>query len=163
MVWIDELKGRVVALDTAPLIYFIEDHPDYGSIVDPFFEALDRRELRVITSMLTLLEVMVAPIKRNDPQLAAKYRKLLLKTRDLSTITLTQSIAEEAARVRAVYNLFTADAIHVATALNARAPFFLTNDKRLSSVSGVKVLVVSDLKTNLDSGEPKPNSPKSDS
>ncbi len=39
MAWIDALKGKVVSLDTAPLIYFIEEYPNYVSIVDPFFEA----------------------------------------------------------------------------------------------------------------------------
>jgi predicted nucleic acid-binding protein len=150
--WIDALKGKVVGLDTAPLIYFIEEHPHYAGVVDPFFEALGRRELRVVTSTITLLEVLVAPMRQNNAQLAAKYRQILLKTRDLSLISLTQSIAEEAARLRAVYKLHMADATEVATALNSRAAFFLTNDKRLSSISGIEVLVVGELKTQFDAG-----------
>ena len=29
MEWIDGLQGELVGLDTAPLIYFIEEHPTY--------------------------------------------------------------------------------------------------------------------------------------
>jgi hypothetical protein len=29
MEWIADLLGQVVGLDTAPLIYFIEEHPTY--------------------------------------------------------------------------------------------------------------------------------------
>lgn len=29
MEWVDGLRGQLVALDTAPLIYFIEEHPAY--------------------------------------------------------------------------------------------------------------------------------------
>lgn len=29
MEWIDSLKGELVGLDTAPLIYYIEEHPAY--------------------------------------------------------------------------------------------------------------------------------------
>lgn len=146
MAWIDVLKGEIVGLDTAPLIYFIEEHPHYASTVDPFFEALERHELRIVTSTITLLEVLVNPIKQNDIQMATKYRNILLKTRDLSLISLTPAIAEEAARLRAVYKLHTADAVEIATALNSKAAFFLTNDKKLAIVPDLKVLVLDDLK-----------------
>lgn len=157
MAWLDALKGKVIGLDTSPLIYFIEENPKYTSIVDPFFEALARRELRVVTSTITLLEVLVHPMKRNDGRLATKYRTILLNTRDLSLISFNQSIAEEAARIRAVYDLHIADAIEIATALNSRATFFLTNDKRLSSVSGIEVLLLDELK------EKSVDEPKTDS
>jgi hypothetical protein len=39
MEWVNALQGSVVGLDTAPLIYFIEENPTYVKIVDPFFEA----------------------------------------------------------------------------------------------------------------------------
>ena len=29
MEWLEALRGTVVALDTAPLIYLIEEHPTY--------------------------------------------------------------------------------------------------------------------------------------
>jgi hypothetical protein len=37
MEWLKRLKGKVVGLDTAPLIYFIEQNPDYLKIVREFF------------------------------------------------------------------------------------------------------------------------------
>jgi predicted nucleic acid-binding protein len=156
--WIDLLKGKVVGLDTAPLIYFIEEHPNYTTVVDPFFEALERRELRVVTSTITLLEVLVHPMRQNDAQMAEKYRNILLKMRDVSLVSLTQSIAEEAARLRAIYKLHTADAIQMATALNSRAPFFLTNDRRLAAVSGLEVLILDDLKAQSDLNKLKTDS-----
>lgn len=59
MGWIDTLQGTVVGLDSAPLIYFIEEHPTYLPLMDAFFEALDRGEFQVVTSVITLLEVLV--------------------------------------------------------------------------------------------------------
>ena len=52
MDWLNELEGSGVALDTAPLIYFIEKHPLYAPVITPFFEALDRGSFRAITSRL---------------------------------------------------------------------------------------------------------------
>jgi len=41
MEWVKALQlGQLVALDTAPLIYFIEEHPTYLPIVTPFFEKI---------------------------------------------------------------------------------------------------------------------------
>ena len=42
MEWINDLRGKTVGLDTAPLIYFIEENPAYIEIVRLFFEAMDR-------------------------------------------------------------------------------------------------------------------------
>lgn len=70
MEWIEALRDSVVALDTAPLIYFIEENPPYLPLVRPFFEAVDRGELRVVTSVLTLTEVLVHPMRHGDHDLA---------------------------------------------------------------------------------------------
>jgi hypothetical protein len=35
------ISGKLVAFDTGPLIYYIEEHPDYLSRADELFSALD--------------------------------------------------------------------------------------------------------------------------
>jgi predicted nucleic acid-binding protein len=146
MGWIDSLRGNIVGLDTAPLIYFIEESPVYARVVDPFFEALQHGEFAAVTSVMSLLEALVVPLQRGDTDLARKYRDILSKTRGLTTMSIFSSIAEEAAKLRASYNIRTPDAIQMATATSARAKFFLTNDKRLPSLPGLQVLVLDDLK-----------------
>ena len=42
MEWINDLQEKTVGLDTAPLIYFIEENPAYMETVRFFFEAMDR-------------------------------------------------------------------------------------------------------------------------
>ena len=42
MGWIDDLQEKTVGLDSAPLIYFIEENPAYIETVRLFFEAMDR-------------------------------------------------------------------------------------------------------------------------
>jgi hypothetical protein len=66
MQWIEQLQGQTVALDTAPLIYFIEQNPEYIERVRLFFRALNNREFKVITSVVTLLEVLVYPLRGGD-------------------------------------------------------------------------------------------------
>ena len=81
---------------TTPLIYFIEENPTYLDMIHPFFEAMDRGEFSVVTSIVTLLEVLVHPFRRGDTSLAQQYRDVLLDAENLTTIFLSQDIAEEA-------------------------------------------------------------------
>ena len=145
MEWVTALRGKVVGLDTTPLIYFIEESPAYLPIVLPFFAAVDRGEFTIVTSMVTLLEVLVHPLRHGNTQLAQRYRDILLNAKGLTTVSLSQEIAEEAARLRAKYSLRTPDAIQMATAINNGASFFLTNDTRLPSLPNLQVLVADDL------------------
>ncbi len=146
MEWLASLRGKTVGLDTAPLIYFLEQSPKYVSIVRPFFQALDRDDAKAVTSVLTLLEVLIHPLRRGDTKLAAQYRRILLNAKGLTTVPLVPDVAEEAARLRATYNLRTPDAIQVATALWHGASFFFTNDARLPAIPDLRMLVLDELK-----------------
>ncbi|MEH2050833.1 hypothetical protein [Nostoc sp.] len=44
-------------MDTALLIYFIEENPNYLDVTDAFFEAMFRGDFSVVTSVLTITEV----------------------------------------------------------------------------------------------------------
>ena len=142
MGWLDDLSGKLVALDTAPLIYLIEAHPEYLPIVRPFFASLNAGEFRAVTSTVTLLEVLVHPFRQKNVSLAQKYRDILLNATGLSLISLTPEIAERAARLRADFNLRTPDSIQVAVVLQTGATHFFTNDVNLQKIPGFKTLVV---------------------
>ncbi len=146
MGWVDALKGHTVGLDTAPLIYFTEQNGAYLEMVDPFFQALGNGELQVVTSVMTLLEVLVRPIRDGNLTLAQTYRDFLLNTTNVAIYDISQEIAEDAARLRALYKIRTPDSVQLATAIHEKATFFLTNDIVLASLSNIKILVLDDLK-----------------
>ena len=102
MEWIEALRGSTVGLDTGPLIYYIEEHPAFLAKIKPFFEAAERNEFRIVTSFVTLLEVLVHPLREGRPELAEEYRNILLQSPALTAIPLDEGIAEEAAGLRRV-------------------------------------------------------------
>ena len=142
MEWIDALRGETVGLDTAPLIYFIERHPVHGPKLKLFFAAAERREFRIVTSLVTLLEVLVHPMRNGRDDFVRDYRDILLQSPSLTALPLDEEIAEEAARLRAVHGVTTPDAIQLATAKATGATWFLTNDADLPSLPGISLLVV---------------------
>lgn len=139
MEWINDLRGKTVGLDTAPLIYFIEENQTYLEAVRIFFEAMDRGDFAVVTSTVTLLEVLVHPLRSNNRELAAEYRDILLNSR-LMTLEVSNTIAEQAAQLRATHNIRTPDAIQIGAALNAGASHFFTNDVRLPTISSIQII-----------------------
>ena len=146
MEWVASLRGKTVGLDTAPIIYFIECNPLYVEMMRSFFLAVQKDEFAVVTSTVTLLETLVVPLRHGNINLAQQYRDILLKTKGHTTISLFPNIAEEAARLRASYNISTPDSIQMATAIFGGASFFLTNDTHLPSLPNLKTLVLDDLK-----------------
>lgn len=145
MEWVKRLQGQIVGLDTAPLIYFIEKHTAYLPVVLPFFEAVERGDIQVVTSTLTLTEVLIHPLRHGNRDLALRYSRVLLNANNLKTLSVSPSIASEAAHLRAQYGFKTPDAIQLATAQQVNATYFLTNDEVLTGVPGLQTLVLKDL------------------
>ncbi len=133
MEWVESLKGQLIGLDTAPFIYHIEENPKYIELVRPFFEAIKLGQIRVATSVITLSEVLVTPIRRNDEYTVQRFRRALLEEDSLTTKLVSVEIAELAAELRARHRLRTPDAIQVATTITEGVSAFVTNDARLAN------------------------------
>jgi predicted nucleic acid-binding protein len=145
MEWIEALQGQIIALDTAPLIYFIEEHPTYLPILDPFFENIEKGSIQVVTSIITLSEVLVKPLRDGDTQLAQQYRDILCNVEGLTTVEISIDIAEKMAQLRSQYSLRTPDAIQIATAIQSGAIALLTNDVRWPVLPNLQMLVLDKL------------------
>jgi len=142
---ISEFYKKRIFLDTAPLIYFIEGHSIYQEKLIEYFSSNDKGDFIFITSSITLLEVLVKPIKEGKHKLVAKYKNILLNATGIQIIEISNDIAERAAQFRAKYGLRTPDALQIATALANKADYFLTNDHRLGIVSEVETVTLLDL------------------
>ena len=134
--------GAHVALDTNSLIYHVEEHLEFASVVTPVFERIHAGTLTGHVSALSLMEVLVVPFRHAELRLANRYRELLYRSSNLILHEITPDIAEIAADIRARYRLTTPDAIVGATALEAGCTHFVTNDGRFRAVPNIEVLVI---------------------
>ena len=140
MALIDDLGGGPVGLDTAIFIYFIEENDRILPLIAPLFRAADAGKLEVVASALTLLEVLIVPYRAGNLALAARYEALLTRGRGVRMIDLTRDHLRLAARVRATTGAATPDALQLSAALSARCSVFVTNDRRLPAMPGLKVV-----------------------
>lgn len=102
----------------------------------------------MISSVITLTEVLAQPLKLGNAGLTQKYRDILLNSTDFRLLSITTPIAESAASIRARYSLRTPDALHIATALESGCQAFLTNDKDVKRVAELAVLVLDELEAS---------------
>ena len=90
--------------DTAPIIYFIEDHKVYGAVVDTFFKIIrDTTDYHVFSSVITLAEVLPKPIQVGQINLAKRFSEFLRKGKNLTLIEISADIAEKAGWLRGRY------------------------------------------------------------
>lgn len=140
------LKGvHSIYVDTAPLIYLVEDHEKYGAIVDQIFLLAETLRINLKTNVITVIEVLHKPIRENESEIEAKYREMLIESGGIELVEISKTVAERAARLRATYNLRTPDALHIATALTTGCDLFLTNDFGLKRIQELRILVIDDL------------------
>lgn len=142
---IHDFLSKVVYLDTAPLIYFIEGQIVYQPVLSKLFDLNDKGGFLFTTSTVTLLEVLVKPLREGQTALAAQYRSVLTSAPGIELHEITAAIADTAAGLRAKYNLRTPDAIQLATAVDVGADYFLTNDIRLKTVTEVTVVTLDEI------------------
>jgi predicted nucleic acid-binding protein len=130
-------KGDRVVVDSAPIIFLLDGHPDLAPRFEGLFRACDAGELEVSLSVITVAEVLGGPLRAGDESLARRYEKAL-ESFDIVPISL--DIAKTAARLRAACGLRLPDALQAATALECQAAALVTFDRDFSRLSGIKVL-----------------------
>ncbi len=136
-------SGRI-AIDTALFIYLIEEDPRFSPLVEPLFEQADAGARELITSALTLLEVLVIPYRADDRFLADRYEQLLTRSRGIRVIDLSRDQLRDAAQLRAATGVKTPDALQLAAAIGAGCGAFLTNDRRIPNIPGLRILKIAD-------------------
>jgi predicted nucleic acid-binding protein len=129
-----------VAIDSAIVIYFIEEHPKFLPVILPLFREADQGKRQLVTSAITLLEVLVVPFRAGDRRLADRYEALLTRSRGVQLVDATRDQIRAAAQLRAATGVRTPDALQLVAALGFGCTAFVTNDRRLPVIPGLRVV-----------------------
>ena len=143
---LEEFDGlETVFIDTAPIIYYIEAHPQFGPLMKDIVGALESKSIKAYSSVITLTEVLPKPVKLGRRELVKRFTYFIRYSGALSLIGISADIAETAGKLRGKYGaLRTLDAIQLAAAVEEGIEAFLTNDKKLKQVEEVKIICMKD-------------------
>jgi predicted nucleic acid-binding protein len=129
--------GALLLVDTAPIIYTLENHSTFGPYFRPLFDAHTAGKVRFAVTTITIAEVLTGPFRAGDEELARRCRATLESWR---TITVDADIAESAARLRASHRLKLADAVQAASALAINADALVTRDRDFARLRWLRVI-----------------------
>ena len=127
--------------DTNIYIYFFEDYGIQGRTARDLRERMLKRGDQLITSTMTLGEILVKPLERQDLNLCKQYEEAITATSIVLPFDL--KAAKKYSMLRLDRNLKAPDAIQLACAAAGSVDLFITNDSRLSDlrVEGIQFIV----------------------
>ena len=118
-----------IFFDTNIFIYLFEGiEPNRSRMLEIRRRMLERGD-RIVTSAMTLGEVLVKPTKLGQVSLIEQYDRAIRSTADV--ISFDAQVAWRFASLRATHNLRCADAIQLACAAHSGVDLFITNDQQL--------------------------------
>ncbi len=132
-------KINKLAVDTMVLVYLINNEESY---VDAVKKRLNSAK-EVILSCMGMGEILAGFALKNDKNGKLKFLAFIETYRKLSVVGFGKQEALIFAELRAKYpSLKPPDAIHLATAISAKADVFLSNDKKLMGITELPVLIL---------------------
>lgn len=116
--------------DSILFIYWLDDNPHFAQRVASIYARMGERRDELITSAVTLGEVLAGVNRRGLISRAGEVRNQLLSLLS-EVVPFTADTANHYATIRGRMKIASPDAIHLACAASAGTDLFLTNDKNL--------------------------------
>lgn len=130
-------EGALLLLDSAPLIFLLENRTDFANRYRPLLEAHDAERVHFAVSAVTMIEVLTGPLQRRQELQAARFQRLM---ESWQVVQLDAAVAASAARIRAAEGLRLPDAVQVASAIAVKAYALVTHDRDFSRIKAMRVL-----------------------
>ncbi|MGH9551404.1 MAG: type II toxin-antitoxin system VapC family toxin [Terriglobales bacterium] len=130
--------------DSNLFIYLLEDYPEFSQAVANLRQKMLERGDQLLTSALTVGEVLVKPSSVGDLELCRMYEDMLGKA--AIVLPFDGEAARRYATIRHDRSVKAPDAIQLACASEAVVDLFVTNDRRLQGkrVEGIQFIVALD-------------------
>ncbi len=116
--------------DTNLFVYLLEDKGELTERVVALRQRMVERSDELLTSTLTLSEILVRPVEVGDETLARRYEQSI--TAAATVLPFDRAAAAAFAGIRRDRSIAPPDAIQLACASVAGVDMFITNDHRLS-------------------------------
>lgn len=117
--------------DTNLFIYLLEEYRELSTRTISFRQSMMKRGDQLLTSTMTVGEILVRPAQRGDEATCAAYEEHLTKGATVIPFDLKASRIYASLRAR---GLKAPDAIQLSCASSAGVDLFVTNDARLQGV-----------------------------
>lgn len=134
-----------IFFDSNLFIYLFEDEKGRGQAVARLLNRMHERRDQLVTSTMTLAEILVRPYGQADHGLAQRY-EALLQSPEIELVSFDPVAARRYARIRQDKSIKSPDAIQLACAAAAQTDLFISNDSSLTkkSIDGIQFVTTLD-------------------
>lgn len=132
-----------VLMDSSALLALIKGDPGAKRIV-PLMEMIDRGEVQLVASVLTLAEVYKESSAKDEGERDRQNTKLRgirtkLESREVLLLDVTTPIARRATEYRRAHRMQVPDAVHLATAVLNDCDWLVTLDDDFPQLDAIRV------------------------
>lgn len=120
--------------DTNLFVYLFEDYSTHSKQVTALLQKMDERGDELLTSALTIGEVLARPMEQGDLDCCDRYENAIRSNASVLTFDIAAARNFAILRANSNHSIRPPDAIQLACAATARVDLFLTNDKRLHNL-----------------------------
>lgn len=146
--------SRKAFWDTNLLIYHIEQTPEWQKEMEALLEWQKDEGIEVVTSTLSLAEILVRPMSVGKHNVARRYRELITH---LGALSFGPEEAQRYAQIRAQYpEVKPPDAIQLACAAVHGVEFFFAGERRLKWLTVENIGTITTLRDWYDARVGKP-------
>jgi predicted nucleic acid-binding protein len=130
--------------DTNLFIYLFENNPEWSPQVVQFRQKMLARQDDLLTSWLTVAEVLTKPTETGNTVLEKSYLNFFLSGA-VDLVAFEAEAAKRYAEIRSRERVRPPDAIQLACAAAARTDLLVTNDSRLSGLVVRGITFITDI------------------
>lgn len=139
------IEFKRVFVDTAPIIYCLENSALYMEPIMEFFKRCLEENVQIVTSVITIEEYLVFPYRSGKMELVDNFKKFIAYM-GIEVVEVDANIAEQGAKIRGKYKNFKAmDALQIAAAIASGCDMFFTNDKQLRQEKELPCITMDDI------------------
>lgn len=127
--------------DTNLFIYLLDTHSQFRPPVTALRQKMLASDVGLVTSTMTLGEVMTGPRRSNQEPLALQYQSAISQAATI--VSMDEKAADLYSRIRAAHRIKQPDAIQLACAAAHGVELFVTNDGDLCKfrIPGIHFIV----------------------
>jgi predicted nucleic acid-binding protein len=139
---------RRIYWDTMLYAYWLEGNNKLSQRVEHIHQTMLRRSDTLCSSLFVLGELLVGPVKANDPKAEASIQQFF-DSDAVAMLPFNPQAVRLFAELRANHGVKALDALHLSIAATSGVDLFLTHDRRLHKVVAPGLPFIAGLETDL--------------
>lgn len=134
------LKKSLIYLDTAAFSLFLQGNDEVSRYIKNILIKVVKGEYHAVTSIITKLEIFSSINPQKNQTHIIRYNDFFRNLKYLSAINIDENLVSLVSEFKQKYSLSLNESIHVATAIQSKADYYISDSNKIKNITEVHVL-----------------------